>query len=147
MSDFAERLEQARATRPLRTLMATYGKGPANQNWKTFPHCPYCQHAGSSGVFPGKSGELFKCHYTSCSTGGKALDEVGFLMRELNLGDSKEGWKAAAVELMKLAGVWQEPAPRPRKPLGRNQFREIQDPQPPAVRNQSSARRQAGAAS
>ena len=99
MSEFAVKLDLARTNLPLRRLMEQHGKSPGNQNWKSFPNCPFCDHKGSAGLFQGKSGELFKCHNTNCPTGGKALDEVSFLMRELNLPDSKQGWKEAALAL------------------------------------------------
>ena len=102
MSEFTTHLKLARAKLPLRQLMERHGKAPANQNWQSFPHCPYCQPPGSAGLFPGKRGERFKCQNPSCATGGKALDEVSFLRRELNLPDSKASWQQAASALIRL---------------------------------------------
>jgi hypothetical protein len=105
MNNFTTKLEEARVKLPLKRLMEQHGKAPANGNWKSFAQCPYCQHKDSAGVFTGdRDVDLFKCHHTSCPTDGKAFDEVGFLQYELKQHDRK----AAAIALMKKAGVWKE---------------------------------------
>lgn len=107
MSDFGVKLDEARKRLPLRQLMTQHGKSPTNNNWKSFPQCPYCQHKDSAGVFTPKDrqgSELFKCHFTGCTTGSNAMDEVGFLQHELGLSDRRE----AAIAFMKEAGVWTE---------------------------------------
>ena len=109
MKEFAIKLEEAYRRLPLKRLMEQRGRGPENGNWKTFPHCPYCQHKGSAGVTTGARGiELFKCFNTSCPTGTaaekSAWDAVAFLQYELGLHDRKE----AAIAYMKEAGVWTE---------------------------------------
>lgn len=107
MSDFGNRLEEARRRLPLRRLMEQYGKGPANGNWKDFPQCPICGKKRCSGVFAGGGGELFKCHHTSCPSGTQhdksAWDEVSFVAYEHKVGRSE-----AAVLYLKQAGLWQD---------------------------------------
>lgn len=98
------KLAQARAALPLKQLMEQHGKGPENGNWKAFPKCPYCGKKGA-GVFNAKDRgvELFKCHHTSCPSGAKALDEIGFLALEMNCSRT-DAWQA----YLKAAGVWKD---------------------------------------
>lgn len=107
MSDFGNRIEEARQRLPLRRLMEQHGKGPANGNWKAFPHCPYCSKKGGVGTFGEGTEERFKCHHASCNSGtsgdGGSWDQVGFLAHELNLNR-----KDAAITFLKEAGLWQE---------------------------------------
>lgn len=101
------KLDQARELLPLKWLMEQRGKAPANGRWKSFPHCPYCRHKGSAGVFAGPHGDLFKCHYAGCASGtqypNSAWDEIGFLAFELGMNrrDAIRAW-------LKQAGLWQE---------------------------------------
>jgi hypothetical protein len=109
VGEYAIKLEEAQRRLPLKRLMEQRGRAPANGNWKTFPHCPYCQHKDSAGVKMGDRGlEFFKCFNTSCPTGThadkSAWDAVAFLQYELKLHDRKE----AAIAYMKEAGVWTE---------------------------------------
>ena len=97
MITFTAKLEAARQKLPLKDLMETRGRGPANGNWKSFPKCPYCEGARCAGVFSGTHGDLFKCHRTSCRSGTAdnqtAWDEIGFLAFELNI-DRREATRA-----------------------------------------------------
>ena len=115
-SDLAARLEEARQRLPLKRLMESRGRGPANGNWKSFPQCPYCGGAQCAGVFDGAHGDFFKCHRTSCRSGTAderaAWDEIGFLAFELNL-DRRRATRAWLQE----AGLWDEkPAGADGKP-------------------------------
>jgi hypothetical protein len=98
--EFQVKLSLARQRLPLERLMAERGKDTSHKK------CPYCGKKGG-GLFKKDEVVLFKCHHTSCPSGtsdaGGALDQVGFLMKELNL-----QWKEAAIVLMKEAGVWEE---------------------------------------
>src|ERR1051326_3528218 len=79
-------------------------KGPANGNWHSFPHCPFCNHAGSASVFKTRHGDLFKCHHANCPSGTQdekgAWDEIGFLGYELGLNR-----REAALVWLKEAGL------------------------------------------
>jgi hypothetical protein len=100
---FQLKLSQARERLPLRRLMEQYGKAPANGNWKSFGKCPFCDEKQCAGVFNRGGQDWFKCQHTSCSTGTKALDAVGFLAMVLSLDR-----KSAAITYLKEAGVWDE---------------------------------------
>ena len=104
MSDFAAQLDKARSILPLRRIIEQAGKAPQNNNWRSFPKCPFCEHGGA-GLFPAKShaGEMFKCHHVPCPSGNDALDEIGFIAIERNL-SRDEAWKV----YFKEAGVWRE---------------------------------------
>lgn len=105
--DILEKLIQARLKLPLKTLMEKLGRGPSNQNWKSFPTCPYCEGRKTAGVFSGPHGELFKCHSPSCRsmTAGPraAWDEIGFLAFELGC-DRRDATRVWLEE----AGLWED---------------------------------------
>lgn len=74
MTEFTDKLEEARQRLPLKRLMELRGRAPTNRIWKSFPKCLYRQHANSVGVFTGnREVKLFKCHYTLCPTKRKGL--------------------------------------------------------------------------
>lgn len=106
MSDFGNRLEQARQKLPLHRLMEQYGKGP-NGNGKSYSHCPFCSKKGGVGLFGEGAEERFKCHHANCPSGTQndkgAWDQVGYLEYELKLNR-----KDAAVVFLKETGMWQE---------------------------------------
>jgi hypothetical protein len=117
LSDLTARLEGARQRLPLKRLMESRGRGPANGNWKSFPQCPYCGGAQCAGVFDGAHGDFFKCHRTGCRSGTAgeraAWDEIGFLAFELNL-DRRRATRAWLEEV----GLWDEkPASAGGKPV------------------------------
>ncbi|MBI2950360.1 MAG: hypothetical protein HYY23_22255 [Verrucomicrobia bacterium] len=102
---------QARQRLPLKTLLTQRGLGPRNpgEQWNKLK-CPFCGQKAAS-VFQAKDRvDLFKCFYAGgrrgppCSTGGEALDEAGFLAKQLCL-PRKDAW----VVWLKEAGVYREP--------------------------------------
>lgn len=103
-SEWQANFERARAALPLRRVIEQAGLAPANQNWKSFPKCPFCGHDGA-GTFTSKSdgAELFKCHHVPCPSANKALDEIGFIAAQRGL-SRDEAWKV----YFKEAGVWRE---------------------------------------
>lgn len=132
-ADWEVKLGQARSRRPLRVIITEEGCGPKGDNWKSF-RCPFCDHKSSAGLFAAKhgGGELFKCHHTSCPSGGKALDEVGFVAERM--GSSR---KDAFRVYLQSAGCWDDgprlgpttlPGSRPRKV-----FRDVRPDEVPPV--------------
>jgi hypothetical protein len=107
--DFETKLAEARRKLPLKRLMENRGRAPANGQWHSFPHCPYCQGNQCAGVFSGAHGELFKCHRTDCPSGTAeergAWDEIGFLAHELRL-DRRGATRVWLTD----AGLWPEAA-------------------------------------
>lgn len=132
MSDFARKLEEARARLPLRQLMQQHGRGPRHEaGWKSFD-CPFCEHQKCAGLFTTNGVELFKCHYNPCPTGNTALDEIGFLGQVLGL-NRKDAW----ITYLKEAGVWQErdrhaPSVMPGKAPRRRPLPSTEVQEPPA---------------
>ncbi|MHB9010218.1 MAG: hypothetical protein ACYDC1_25185, partial [Limisphaerales bacterium] len=64
---------------PLPKLMEQYGEAPDSPDGKKFKKCPFCGAKGSAGLFRHQDTDLFKCHHTSCSTGGVALNCMSYL--------------------------------------------------------------------
>lgn len=106
-------IEDARRKLPLRVMIQQDGIAPGKKM-----DCPFCGRAGRGhgGMFMGKSGqELFKCQRSKCPSGGKVLDEVGYLGMRANLGTqgSPGNPSPAFVAYMKQAGCWEEPRHAP----------------------------------
>jgi hypothetical protein len=142
MSDFAVKLDEARARLPMRRLMEQHGKGAPNGNWRKFP-CPYCNKSGHfAGVIDSsRGGGIFKCFHSSCPSGTavKAFDEIGFLAHELNLSRSD-----ASITYLKEAGVWKEreaysPSVMPGKAARKNRLPTENSPAPIANSQENSA--------
>jgi hypothetical protein len=118
--EFRQRIEDAKARLPMREFMRRHGLGPKGDNWGTM-ECPVCRKA-HAGIFKAKHGrrdELFKCFHSGCSTGGKALDQIGLLSAT----SSMTTWEAA-VALMKETGAWKGRNCGPSVLTGRNQTKE-----------------------
>jgi len=100
----AEKAQRARQSLPLDALMQRYGDAPKR--------CPFCPpaHNNSGGLFQKAGVTLFKCFHTSCPTGNKVLDEVGYLMMK-HACDRREAFKT----WLKESGHWEEPARKRRK--------------------------------
>lgn len=106
-NEFIDKLNQARQKLPLKILMEKRGRGPSNRNWKSFPHCPYCEGKRCAGVFSGPQGEMFKCHSPSCRSmtagPGAAWDEIAFLAFELGCDR-----RTATRVWLEEAGLWED---------------------------------------
>jgi hypothetical protein len=100
-------IEEARQKLPLKMLMTQYGHDPKNGKWKDMA-CPFCKASTGSGIFERAGKTYFKCHHTSCPTGTKALDEVGYIAQEAGLSR-----KDAFQQYLKMTGVWKEPRHAP----------------------------------
>lgn len=97
-------IERARAKGyTIRRIMEEFGHHPGNLggNWKHIGRCPFCSGGSkgkkaTSGVFVGGGGfEVFKCHHDDCPTGGRVLDEIGYLLEASpQLGSRKEAFLA-----------------------------------------------------
>ena len=97
----------------LKGVMRAMGDAPPNEKWSRFPHCPFCGRKGS-GVFILDEGvDMFKCHHTSCSSGGVAMTEVGYIACRKGLSTARPvgGGASPAYEyLLRLSGMWEEGA-------------------------------------
>ncbi len=105
--DSEKSLAEARSRLPFERLIQEHGHGPDGDgtSWKSFT-CPFCRRKKKAGLFEAPNGVLLlKCMSTSCPTGAKAMDEVGFLARVAGLGRGD-----AFREYLKAAGVWEERA-------------------------------------
>jgi len=90
---------------------------PFDHKWGSFPKCPFCDHKDSAGVFLLNGADHFKCHYTSCSTGGRVVTETGYInLREgLSEDTPAEGGPSPAYKrLLELAGAYVDPATQPK---------------------------------
>jgi len=112
-------MREARSRISFEQLLQQYGVSPSGVNWGSM-ECPICKgktkRGGkklSAGLFSTPTGvRLFRCHRTCCPSGGKSLNEIGFIaaMTGLTKGDAFEAY-------LKMAGVWQERAKfKPRQP-------------------------------
>lgn len=120
---------------PLKRLIEQYGHAPKNQNWKSFPECPFCRKRGCAGV-NGKAGfDTFKCFHDDCPTGKDALNEIAYVAQVEGL--STEGKPSPAFKrYLELAGTWQEPVARPQgtKKKAAGDEGSVQRPTPKAER-------------
>lgn len=75
--------------------------------------CPFCSAKRSKAGFFKKEGvEFFKCHAPGCSSGNKAMSEVGYIACREGLSEdppSGGGASPAYERLLRLAGCWEEP--------------------------------------
>lgn len=103
----------------LKGLMTMLGDNPPHDHkWKVMPKCPFCGNGNCSGVYNKGGFDQFKCHHTSCSSGGAVMTEVEYLAMRRGVSNVKpvEGGPAPAYRLLlEMAGLWQEPAPREDK--------------------------------
>lgn len=99
-------LREARARYSFERLLQEHGAGGGTgETMKSFK-CPFCGRKKKAGLFTAPDGtQLFKCMSSSCPTGSKAMDDVGFLAQH-----SGQSRGDAFRELLKLAGVWKERA-------------------------------------
>lgn len=82
-----------------------------DHKWKNMPKCPFCGNSGSAGIFTKGGTDFFKCHHTSCSSGGAVLTEVGYIAMRLGLSESKPadgGASPAYRKFLEMAGCWEE---------------------------------------
>ena len=97
----------------LKGVMAKLNDNPAHEHkWKVMPKCPFCGHKESAGVFNKGGTDYFKCHFSSCSSGGAVLTEVSYIAMREGLSDSagaEGGASPAYRRFLELAGCWEEP--------------------------------------
>lgn len=96
-------IEDARARLPLGKLMEQYGHRP-----KKSMACPFCGHKTAGSYHETAGRHFFKCFHDVCPTGGKSLDEVGFIGQLRN-----ENNPQAYILYMKEAGCWREVVEKP----------------------------------
>ncbi len=96
-------------------LMQKLGDASAQDHkWKSLPAGPFCGRKDKAGVYRSKKHgqDEFKCQHPECSTGGRAVTEVGYVGMRLGLSEDKPatGGASPAYEyLLKQAGLWDEP--------------------------------------
>lgn len=67
----------------------------------TAKHCPLCEKKDCFSLLPGKDGGwIFKCHHTSCPSGG----ESGGIQRFIEIKDGCD-WKTARATLHQITGI------------------------------------------
>jgi len=76
----------------------------AQRKWKSFT-CPFCAKKNTAGVFTHEGIDLFKCQSTSCQTGAKAMDAIGYIA--FIHGRSRQD---TFLDYLKMAGVWKKRA-------------------------------------
>lgn len=90
------------------------GDAPEHDHkWKNMPKCPFCGNDGCAGVFNKGGTDFFKCHHTTCSSGGAVLTEVGYIAMRLGLSEAKPaggGASPAYQKFLELAGMWEPDA-------------------------------------
>ena len=107
----------------LKGVITKLGDAPEfDHKWKSFSKCPFCAHKNCAGVYTSKQHgqEEFKCNHADCSTGRRAVTEVGYVAMKLGLSEQKpvSGGPSPAYEhLLKMAGCWEEPAANPKSAI------------------------------
>jgi hypothetical protein len=100
--DSQESLRQAREKFNFEMLLQHLGHAPQSGRFQSM-RCPFCHKKSKAGLFTSEGARLFKCHSTSCPTGAKAMDDVGYLAF---VNGRLRG--EAFADFLKLAGVWKE---------------------------------------
>lgn len=97
-------LAEARKRMSFEKLIEQYGGGPrGGGSWSRF-FCPFCEKPEkSAGLFDYKGSRLFKCQRTTCRTGAKAMDDVGFIAEQTGV-NRTEAFKV----FLKMTRVWRE---------------------------------------
>ena len=110
----------------LKGVMTKLNDNPPHEHkWKVMPKCPFCGHKESAGVFNKGGTDYFKCHFSSCSSGGAVLTEVSYIAMREGLSDTapaEGGASPAYRRFLELAGCWEAPAERPpekKKPVAK----------------------------
>lgn len=125
-------LAEARARLPLVRMMEQYGQAPPDGKTKSF-RCSHCKKKGKAGIFVHDGVEFFKCQSTSCPTGARAMEAVGYIAFI-----SGRHRSDAFTDCLKMAGVWKEQA--------KIQYQDMALPERPAEPAQGTEATQATAA-
>ena len=127
----------------IKGVMRALGDAPPHDHkWKSMPQCPFCGQKDCAGVFTKAGVDFFKCHKSSCSSGGTVMAEVQYIACREGLSDSKPadgGASPAYKRFLQLANCWEEPTSAKPQAVPPPKKSKVKPPETPSLLNPPAA--------